>query len=424
MRFHPHFRHIKGALTIGIILISKETVYGKSSANSPVWPSSEAKPMNGSSSSAKKSGLDQCKDTTITTTATTTKSPECSIISDIPRGGSASSSVGVGVVADTAAAAAALLETTGPYGISLNGWKVILQLILTAMNVVCWFVPLQYTKLTDNRLGLSLANAFSGGVFLSLAFGHLIPECAHGFEELSATSSSEQNKVLPYMFVLAGYLLIFFVEKVAFTHDLEDMHDATTQTTATEGRQQQDSSNINTGVSNSSNNKNILKSGVSSNVEPTPVVVSGRSAVILLLALGIHSVLEMMALGLANTFADSFLLFLSIALHQPAESIALLIAFLKSGLPKRQIIQFLSVFSSLGLVGVLLGIYVKQYASPFLDACMLAVVAGTFVYVGATEIIPEEFEDGEHKWLKFGSLISGIVTIFGITQYTMSWTQE
>jgi zinc transporter 1/2/3 len=47
-------------------------------------------------------------------------------------------------------------------------------------------------------------------------------------------------------------------------------------------------------------------------------------------------------------------------------------------------------------------------------------VAGTFVYVGATEVIPEEFEDPDDKWKKFLALISGIVSIFVITQYTMS----
>ena len=41
----------------------------------------------------------------------------------------------------------------------------------------------------------------------------------------------------------------------------------------------------------------------------------GKSAVILLGALAVHSVLEMTALGLANTFGDSALLSLSIALH-------------------------------------------------------------------------------------------------------------
>ena len=42
----------------------------------------------------------------------------------------------------------------------------------------------------------------------------------------------------------------------------------------------------------------------------------GKSAVILLGALAVHSILEMTALGLADTFGDSALLSLSIALHQ------------------------------------------------------------------------------------------------------------
>jgi len=29
-----------------------------------------------------------------------------------------------------------------------------------------------------------------------------------------------------------------------------------------------------------------------------------------------------------------------------------------------------------------------------LDGALIALTAGTFVYVGATEVIPEEFEDG------------------------------
>jgi zinc transporter 1/2/3 len=105
-------------------------------------------------------------------------------------------------------------------------------------------------------------------------------------------------------------------------------------------------------------------------------------------------------------------------LIQPAESIALLVAFLKSGLPKKTIIQYLTAFSLMGPIGTATGMAVKEYASPLVDAIMLAIVAGTFVYVGATEVIPEEFEDQSNKWIKFGSLMSGIITIFAITQYT------
>lgn len=145
---------------------------------------------------------------------------------------------------------------------------------------------------------------------------------------------------------------------------------------------------------------------------------SSKGAVILLGALAVHSILEMAALGLANSFNDSALLSLSIALHQPAESIALLVAFLKSGMPKHKIGQFLAAFSMMGPIGVVLGMAVKEVAPPLFDVLMLATVAGTFIYVGATEVIPEEFEDQDNKWKKFGSLVGGIVTIFIITQYT------
>lgn len=106
--------------------------------------------------------------------------------------------------------------------------------------------------------------------------------------------------------------------------------------------------------------------------------------------------------------------------HQPAESIALLVAFLKSGMPKDQIIRFLSIFSAMGPVGVALGMAVNEFAAPIVDSIMVAIVAGTFVYVGATEVIPEEWEDSEHKWKKFFALMSGIVSILVITQYTMT----
>ena len=58
-------------------------------------------------------------------------------------------------------------------------------------------------------------------MFLSLAFGHLIPECIHGFSELPG----DRNETIPYMAILFGYLVIFFMEKVAFDHHglLNDM---------------------------------------------------------------------------------------------------------------------------------------------------------------------------------------------------------
>lgn len=202
-------------------------------------------------------------------------------------------------VVDAAASAAsgavgAASSAATPYNLPLNMWKVIFQAFLTALNVVCWLVPLRSKKISENKLALSLANAFSGGVFLSLAFGHLLPECVPGF--------TEHNEVLPYMLVLAGYLLIFFVEKVAFDahgliHSEEHAHHhhGECRTVAPKA--------------------NGAKTSAASEEEDDGGH-SGRSAVILLGALAVHSILEMTALGLANTFGDAALLSLSIALHQ------------------------------------------------------------------------------------------------------------
>lgn len=201
-----------------------------------------------------------------------TNQPECTMI---PRGGHSTAKAAADAASD-------LVLSQMPYNIPLNGWKVIFQAFLTTLNVVCWLVPLQSKKISDNKLALSMANAFSGGVFLSLAFGHLIPECVHGFEGM--------NEVTPYLLVLSGYLLIFFVEKVAFDaheilHEMERAHDHKAVTNGTDGPSDNGST-------------------------------SGRSALILLGALAVHSILEMAALGLADTFSDSAILTLSIALHQ------------------------------------------------------------------------------------------------------------
>ncbi|KAL7540815.1 hypothetical protein ACHAXR_012683 [Thalassiosira sp. AJA248-18] len=319
----------------------------------------------------------------------------------VPRGGHLShshASAAHGAAETIAAGAAEAVAAVAPYGIPLNVWKIIFQAMLTTINVVCWLVPLKSKRITENKLGLSLANAFSGGVFLSLAFGHLIPECVHGFH------GYEVNEALPYMMVLGGYLLIFFVEKVAF-----DAHDILHEMEGGGGH------------GHSHDSKEVENGSMEISPEDSASsFTGGRSAVILLGALAVHSILEMTALGLADTFGDSALLSLSIALHQPAESIALLVAFLKSGMPKPQIVKFLSIFSCMGPIGVAIGMAVNSFASPLVDASMLAVVAGTFVYVGATEVIPEEWEDSEHKWKKFFALISGIASIFAITQYTMT----
>lgn len=48
------------------------------------------------------------------------------------------------------------------------------------------------------------------------------------------------------------------------------------------------------------------------------------------------------------------------------------------------------------------------------EGLLVAMTAGTFLYVGATEIIPESFEEGvsaSEKWKRFAALVGGIGSI-------------
>lgn len=291
------------------------------------------------------------------------------------------------------------------FGIPLPFFKILLQLLLTGLNVACWLVPMKIKKFRENQDLISLANAFSGGVFLSLAFGHMIPHSVEGFDIAGYAHN------VPFLVTLTGYLLIFFVEKIAFdTHSFIEEHHHHGHSHAAPAATEK---------------KNGGKGGANGSaaaVAPaSPMSASGRSAVVLLFALGVHSIFETMALGLSDTPLQSGLLATSIALHQPAESIALLVSFLKSGLSEAQTTKYLSFFSGVGMLGVLLGLAVNTLAADIWDSVFVALAAGTFIYVGCTEIVAEEFEEPEGKWKKFGALLAGVVIVGAITAVTEGW---
>ncbi len=161
-------------------------------------------------------------------------------------------------------------------GISLELFKVALSLFLTALNVSCWLLPMRLKHFHENSKMLGLANAFSGGVFLSLAFGEMIP---HAHEDLA---KSGYPLLVSLYLALSGYLLIFFVEKIMFnTHELMHSDESNNFTPTTV---QNDAASLNGGRD---------KGGG-----------SGRSGFVLLIALGIHSIFETMALGLCDTKAS------------------------------------------------------------------------------------------------------------------------
>lgn len=244
-----------------------------------------------------------------------------------------------------------------------------------------------------------------------LSFSHLIPEAIDSF----ATSSANGYQAVYY--VLFGFMAMLFVEKVAFDadHHISDSEEEVVSPT---------SSPISIAtVSLDSADGKTPSSPALTTLSPSGKTTSSfklNSAIILCLAMSIHSFFEAAALGLSRDRMAAYLMTACIGLHQPAESIALVVAFLKSNMSQQRMILWLSAFSCVALFGSLAGIAVDALATQTMEAIIVAMTAGTFIYVGATEIVSEEFEEGDFtvKMQKFLAYIGGMVSMYLITGTT------
>lgn len=179
-----------------------------------------------------------------------------------------------------------------------------------------------------------------------LSFGHLIPE------SISSLSALGSNGYDALYYVIGGFLAMVFVGKVIFRHEPPIV-----PTQPHENRL----------------NAKSVATGI-------------NSAVILCMAMSIHSFFESAALGMVKDIPSALVLSACIALHQPAESLALVVAFLKANMPRHLVLAWLIGFSIVGIIGCAVGIWVKVHAPPSVEALVVAMTAGTFVYVGAAEV--------------------------------------
>ena len=80
----------------------------------------------------------------------------------------------------------------------------------------------------------------------------------------------------------------------------------------------------------------------------------------------------------------------------------------------------LLLFTAMGPLGCVAGLGLHaRFGKLFggaLDGALIALTAGTFVYVGATEVVPEEFEDGGASRAKVLALLLGVATILGLAR--------
>ena len=326
-----------------------------------------------------------------------------------------------------------ILEKQEKIGTNL-ALKITSIVVFLGMATAFGLMPYFITKCRKSTKFLSISNAFSGGLFLGIGLFHVLPESAEMLEGLSKAP-------IAYFCAFLSYALILFVEKVAFNshallhhgHDHNNDNDRITlglNTTKGEVKDENDAEN--------DKKEFMVKEKLEAKEEEIEEKhINGKehdhenedkehehshehksSAItpyILLLALGFHGFFEGMALGIQSDIQNTLSLFLAIMAHKWAASLTLGISIVKAGVEKKQLIIMILIFAFIGPIGVVIGIILSETANDNLQGIFLAISVGTFIYIACSEVLVEEFENLEHKYLKFCMFMVGGIFIGGLS---------
>jgi len=304
------------------------------------------------------------------------------------------------------------------------GLKITVMFIIFIEGLAGGLLPLLIRRLLVNADGaMSLLNAFSGGVFLAAGLVHILP---HVIESAAQVDHGEYP--LPYALVLMGYVLIFLVERVLFhqhAHSLES-----------EGDHHAHGHTIHRGMPAAHSKPGALVTGASSS-EPAHAHAHAHasdassswapfnSALVLLVAISLHAVLAGVSLGVQSKSSGVIAITVAICAHKAPAAFAVGSKFVRSGMPRPLVAVFVLAFAAVTPLGIGVGIGVGSRTNPMVALVLEGLAAGTFIYIGATEIAVDEYEttaeecDETHGYIKVAKAVKDVeVAAVGAAAHT------
>lgn len=231
---------------------------------------------------------------------------------------------------------------------------IILSLLIVAAGLVAGILPFffQWSHQTAHRW-----IAFGAGSILGAAFLHMIPE-AH---ELGGAEALTM--------VLGGFLLLYLVEQLLLKHpheeDAGEFHEI---------------------------------------------------GFLAFIGLTIHDLIDGIALGSGEHIPElTPAIFLALVLHKIPTTFSVSLLLLHGDYKRTRIFAFLAVMLLAIPAGVLLSqILVGHEAPAKMVGYLVAFSAGTFIYIGAYELLPEMHRKSSHDLWIAGSFAIGIAAMFAL----------
>jgi zinc transporter ZupT len=130
--------------------------------------------------------------------------------------------------------------------------------------------------------------------------------------------------------------------------------------------------------------------------------------------LSVHSFIDGLGIGLAFHLnnATGFLVFLAVVTHDFADGLNTVSFILSQRQSRHEALRWLTIDALAPLVGAIVGssISISEYGLGHL----LAVYAGFFLFIGATDLLPEAHE--HPSWLRVGLTATGFVATFFVAR--------
>ena len=214
--------------------------------------------------------------------------------------------------------------------------------------------------------GLHLALAVSTGVFLGAVFLHMLPALAGPALDAAASEDDHAHggSMLVWGAVLVGVLAVYLLEALVFrTYDHDELH--------------------------------------------RHRAVGWAS----LVGLTLHAATT--GFGLSAAFEEGLArpVFLAIVGHKAFEAFSLTSVYQLADFPRRRIVLLAAIFAVVTPAGALIGEMVLHEISPELLGVVLALAAGTFLYVCLCELLPEVFHHREDSVKKILLLLGGVLAM-------------
>lgn len=244
--------------------------------------------------------------------------------------------------------------------LSLIYYKAIAAQIIFISSLVAIIYPLKTRFSTKPSEPLELGEAFASGIFLGVAFFHMLPAAITSFHYLWP----DMHYPIAELICCLGFISLLFLERLSLANSRYHM--------------------------------------------------TNSIPYILTIMLVIHSLIEGTALGLNASFTEALMIFIAIIAHKGSASFALCVTLMRQNISTTLLFAIMLFFSLVTPIGILLGTTLDAFSylmkAQLLQAIFNAFATGSFFYMATLHHVQfhkRAAEEG-HGLLEFFFLMLGL----------------